>query len=151
MSNEMIIKGLQAIVTDLAQQADGHAIQSKIFGSQGFTKLQKKYADHATEERGYVDQCIDRILDLGGEVLNEDKKASPSYKDPIDWIKYDMKVSEDGLAALKKIMECAKDDVTTYDFLKDYYKDEEEDLYWDQQQLELVEKIGTQNWYYTLL
>ena len=39
-----------------------------------------------------------------------------------------------------------KDDPTTYDLLKGYLKDEEEDLYWSQGALELIEKIGTQNW-----
>lgn len=149
--NEQIIAGLQAIVTDLSQQADGHAIQSRIFAAQGYSKLADKYAEHATEERGYVDKCIDRILDLGGEVKNEDKKARPSCKDPLEWIKYDMQVSKDGLAELKKITEATRDDYKTYDILKDYYEDEEEDLYWDEQQLELCEKIGLQNWYTTLL
>lgn len=146
MANENILKGLQLIVTDLAQQADGHAIQSKIFGSQGFSKLADKYAEHATEERGYVDQCIDRILDLGGDVKNEAKKEAPTYTDPVEWLKYDLQVSIDGLNSLKALIECAKDDLTTYDILKDYYKDEEEDMYWAQQQLELIEKVGLQNW-----
>ena len=97
---EMIIAGLQGIVTGLSQQADGHVIQSKIFASKGFTKLADKYAEHATEERGYVDQCIDRILDLGGEVKNEEKAAAPVYTDPIEWIKYDLEVSKEGLAGL---------------------------------------------------
>ncbi len=148
---EQIIAGLQAIVTDLAQQADGHAIQSKIFASQGFSKLADKYAEHAAEERGYVDQCIDRILDLGGDVKNENKKEAPTYKDPIEWIKYDLQVSKDGLAALKNLTDCAVDDYATYDILKAYYKDEEEDLYWAEQQLELIEKIGQTNWYMTIL
>nr|WP_292165564.1 ferritin-like domain-containing protein [Butyrivibrio sp.] len=146
MANENIIKGLQAIVTDLAQQADGHAIQSKIFGSLGFSKLADKYDEHATEERGYVDKCIDRILDLGGEVKNEDKKATPTYTDPVEWIKYDLKVSVDGLASLKELVECSRSDYNTYDILSDYYKDEEEDMYWGQQQLDLIAKIGVQNW-----
>ena len=51
-NKEKILAGLQAIVTDLAQQADGHAIQSRVFASMGFTKLADKYAEHATEERG---------------------------------------------------------------------------------------------------
>ena len=146
MANENIIKGLQAIVTDLAQQADGHAIQSKIFGSLGFSKLADKYAEHATEERGYVDKCIDRILDLGGEVKNENKKATPTYTDPAEWIKYDLKVSVDGLASLKELVECSRSDYNTFDILSDYYKDEEEDMYWGQQQLDLIAKIGVQNW-----
>ena len=47
---------------------------------------------------------------------------------------------------LMKCMEGVKDDPTTYDLLKDYLKDEEEDLYWSQGAVELIEKIGTQNW-----
>jgi len=34
--NEKVIEGLQTIVTELAQQADGHVIQSRVFASQGF-------------------------------------------------------------------------------------------------------------------
>ena len=41
----------------------------------------------------------------------------------------------------------AKDDLTTFDLLKDYYKDEEEeDMYWGEQQLEIIDMIGEQNW-----
>lgn len=144
--NEKIIAGLQIIVTDLAQQADGHAIQSRIFASEGFTKLAEKYAEHAEEERGYVNQCIDRILDLGGEVKLEAKKEGPVYKNPIDWIKYDLEVSKNGLAWLGGLVEEARADYTTFDILKKYYQDEEEDMYWGQGQLELIDCIGAQNW-----
>lgn len=149
--NKKLIEGLQAIVTGLSQQADGHAIQSRVFEAQGFSKLAEKYEEHATEERGYVDQCIDRILDLGGEIKNEAKAEAPVITKPIDWVKYDLQVSKDGLAWLAGIVELAKDDLTTYDILKEYYKDEEEDMYWGEQQLELIEKIGEVNWLVTLL
>ena len=66
MAKEKVLEGLQIIVTDLAQQADGHAIQSRIFASEGFSKLADKYAEHAQEERGYVDQCIDRFCQRNG-------------------------------------------------------------------------------------
>ncbi len=146
MVNEKVIAGLQTIVTDLAQQADGHAVQSRVFASEGFSKLADKYAEHATEERGYVDQCIDRLLDLGADVKLEAKQAAPVYTDPVEWVKYDLQVSKDGLAWLKDLTEAARDDYTTYDILKAYYQDEEEDLYWGENQLELIEKIGVQNW-----
>lgn len=144
--NQKLVQGLQEIVTVLSQQADGHNIQSKIFSAQGFSKLGEKYAEHVAEERGYVDQCINRILDLGGEVKNATKTGTPVYTDPIEWIKYDLQVSKDGLAWLATLIEEAKDDFTTFDILKEYYKDEENDMYWGEQQLELIEKIGRQNW-----
>jgi bacterioferritin len=146
MANEKVIAGLQTIVTDLAQQADGHAIQSRVFASEGFSKLADKYAEHAVEERGYVDKCVDRLLDLGADVKLEAKQAAPVCKDPVEWVKYDLQVSKDGLAWLKDLTEAARDDYATYDILKAYYQDEEEDLYWGENQLELIEKIGKQNW-----
>lgn len=145
-NNQKVIEGLQIIVTELAQQADGHVIQSRIFASQGLTKLAEKYAEHATEERGYVDKCIDRLLDLGVEIKLEAKKEGKVFTDPIEWVKYDLQVSKDGLAWLKEIVELARTDYTTFDMLKEYYQDEEEDMYWGEQQLELIEVIGKQNW-----
>ena len=145
-NNVKLLEGVQFIVTNLAQQADGHVIQSKIFAGKGYTKLAEKYAEHAVEERDYVGKCIDRLLDLGAEVKLECKKEAPVYYDPIEWIKYDLQISKNGLQWLKTIIELAKDDYTTYDILIDYYKDEEEDLYWGEQQLELIETIGKQNW-----
>ena len=143
---EQIIKGLQFIVTELAQQADGHALVSRVFAAQGFDKLAEKYAGHAAEERGYVDKCADRILDLGGELKLEAKKAAPICTDPIEWVKYDLQVSINGLAMLKDLVIAAADDYTTYDLLKAYYQDEEEDMYWGEQQLDLIEMIGKENW-----
>lgn len=145
-NKQIILAGLQAIVTNLSQQADGHMIQSRIFAGQGFTKLAEKYAEHASEERGYVNQCIDRILDLGGEVKNEAKETAPTYSDPIEWVKYDLQVSRDGLAALLPLIEATVKDPVTFGILVEYYKDEEDDLHWGEQQLELIEKIGEQNW-----
>ena len=146
MANQSVLEGLQSIVTGLGQQADGHQIQSRVFASMGFSKLAEKYAEHAEEERGYVTKCVDRLLDLGCDVKLEAKKEAPVCKDPVEWVKYDLQVSIAGLAWLKEITEAARDDYTTYDILKAYYQDEEEDLYWAQSQLEMIECIGKQNW-----
>lgn len=47
---------------------------------------------------------------------------------------------------MMKCMDGVKDNPSTYDILKDYLKDEEEDLYWSQGAVELIKKIGAQNW-----
>lgn len=142
-----ILAGLQVIVTDLAQQADGHELQARIFASQGLSKLADKYKEHASEERGYVTKCADRILDLGGELKLGEKKDAPLFKDAIEYIKYDLQVSKDGLAWLAGLVEEARADYTTFDILKEYYQDEETDMYENEQELDLIEKIGKENWY----
>jgi bacterioferritin len=144
--NEKLMDALQSIVTNLSQQADGHALESRILASKGYGKLAEKYAEHAAEERGYVEKIADRILDLGGVLSNEEKDTMPLCENPVEWIKIDLKISVEGLSMLKKIISLAAEDFMTYDLLKDYYKDEVEDMYWGQQQLELIEAIGVQNW-----
>lgn len=150
MANAKVLEGLQTIVTDLAQQADGHELQARVFAAKGLTKLAEKYSDHASEERGYVTKCADRLLDLGCEVKNGAKKEAPIFKDAIEFIKYDLQVSKDGLAWLAGIVEAARDDLTTFGILADYYKDEETDMYEAEQLLEKCELIGKENWYASL-
>lgn len=149
MENNELLQNLQAIVTGLAQQADGHDLESIIFAKKGFTKLSQHYKDHAVEERGYVDQIANRIVDLGGKLENQAKQAAPTYEDPIDWIKYDRQVSIDGLAYLKTVIDMAKDDFNTTQILEAYYNDEDDDLVWANQQLNLIDTIGKQYWYFT--
>ena len=149
MANEKVAAVLQQIVTNLSQQSAGHLIQSRIFASQGFSKLAKKYADHATEEQGFVEKCIDRLLDLGCEVKLEAKQAGPVFTNPVEYLKYDLSVStdEEGIAMMKEIVAiAAKEDYSSYDVLKDYMQDEDEDAKWMEGQLALIECIGVQNW-----
>ena len=149
MANEKVAAVLQQIVTNLSQQSAGHLIQSRIFASQGLSKLAKKYADHATEELGFVEKCIDRLLDLDCEVKLEAKPAGPVFTNPVEYLKYDLSVStdEEGIAMMKEIVAiAAKEDYSSYDVLKDYMQDEDEDANWMKGQLELIECIGVQNW-----
>ena len=61
MNTQTSIQILQAYATGLAAQSMQHKVQSKVFKAQGLTKLADKYADHSTEEMGWVDKFIDRI------------------------------------------------------------------------------------------
>ena len=45
-----------------------------------------------------------------------------------------------------QVTKSLEDDFKTYDILREYALDEEEDMFWMQEQLELIEKIGLQNW-----
>ena len=145
-NKQEVLMGMQEIITGLSQQAIGHEMHARIFISQGFNKLGEKYLSHAKEEREYVSKFIDRLLDLDFKIKNEDKKESPIYYDIVEFLKYDLEVSVNGLAWLKDIVEKARDDYKSFDLLSDYYQDEDEDKNWIQQQFDLIEKIGLQNW-----
>ena len=67
-------------------------------------------------------------------------------EDPKAYLEADLKLQREGVETLYKIMPTLASDPTTYDLTKAYLLDEEEDLYWDEEQLDLMEKIGVQNW-----
>ena len=146
MNKQKSIEVLQAYATGLAAQSLQHKIESKVFAAQGFAKLGEKYAEHAEEEMGWVDKFIDRIIDLGGQPKVEAAPAMPVCNDPVEYIKADLAVSVKEVPALMELTSSLADDFKTYDILRDYALDEEEDMYWSQGQLELIEKIGLQNW-----
>ena len=148
---EKTIEVLQAIVTGLSANSFGHRIQSKVFAGLGFQSLGDKYITHATEEMDFVEQFMDRILDLGGEIKQEAQEAKPIYNDIIEFIEYDYNVSVEGIAFLNEIIESGILDSTTLDLMKVYLKDEEEDMYWSEQQLDLCKMIGKQNYLTQLL
>ena len=61
-------------------------------------------------------------------------------------LKADADVSASGIEQLRKDMKSVAEDITTYDILKDYLKDEEEDANWTDLQLQLIKTIGLDNW-----
>ena len=146
MDKNKSIAVLQAYATGLAAQSLQHKIQGKIFADQGFTKLGEKYAGHATEEMGWVDQFVERILDLGGKPLVQAAPEMPVVTDPVEYIKADLAVSHKEVPVLMGIVLSLQDDFKTYDILRAYALDEEEDMLWSETQLDLIEKIGLQNW-----
>ena len=146
MDKKKTIEALQFFVTGLTEGALVHKLQGQLFKSQGLGQLGDKYINHFTEEIGWVEKFVDRILDLGGEVKFEGAKARDLVAAPVDYIKADLAIQEKGVEMLYKCMTELHDDPTTYDIMKAYLADEEEDLYWSQEQLDLIEMIGVQNW-----
>ncbi len=149
MDKQNSLKALQLFATGLSEGAYVHKLQGQLFKSQGLTKLGDKYINHFSEEMGWVEKFVERILDLGGEIKFEGMKERALISDPIAYIKADLQIQEAGVELLYNCMETLINDPTTYEIMKAYLKDEEEDLYWSQNALELIGKIGQQNWFFT--
>ena len=140
------IQALQAIVTGLSDQSFGHRIQGLVFGSKGLQALADKYAAHADEEMAWVEKFANRILDLGGEVKIEARPAVKVYDNIVEYLKNEKKVSEEGIAQVTAMMPVFAEDFVAYEDVKAYLIDEDVDLQETNQDLELIELIGVQNW-----
>ena len=149
MDKQKTIEALQFFSTGLTEGALVHKLQGQIFKSQGFTKLGQKYVDHFNEEMEWVEKFNERSLDLGGEVKFEGAKTRELIKNPLDYIKSDLEIQVAGVDLLYKCCETLINDPTTYEIMVGYLKNEEEDLYWSQGALEMIECVGAQNWLFT--
>ena len=86
-----------------------------------------------------------------GRAVFEGAKSREIVEDPVEYVRADLEIQEKGVPLLRDCMATVADDPLTYDILKDYLADEEEDLYWLRGQLELYAKIGLQNYLPTLI
>lgn len=146
MDKKKSIEALQFFATGLTEGALVHKLQGQLFKAQGFEKLGQKYIDHFNEEMEWVEKFVGRILDLGGDIKFEGAKTRELIKNPIDYIKADLEIQVAGVDLLYKCCETLVNDPTTYEIMVGYLKDEEEDLYWSQGAVEMIECIGAQNW-----
>lgn len=140
------IQALQAVVTGLSDQSLGHRIQGLVFGAKGLAALADKYAGHADEEMGWVEKFVGRILDLGGEVQIPARPEVKVYDDIVEYLRSEKKVSEEGIAQVTAMMPVLAEDFVAYEDMKPYLIDEDADLQETNQDLELIELIGVQNW-----
>lgn len=146
MDAKKSIEALQFFTTGLTNGAFAHLVQGKHFEALGFSKLAEKYIGHYDEEMDWVKKFIVRINDLGGTVKIENQEGRELVKDPVEYVKADLAIQEKGIEFLYNCVADLKDDPTTYDILKAYLADEEKDLYWSQNALEMIEMIGRENW-----
>lgn len=136
----------QMIVNELSGSSFVHKMQGLLFKSQGFEKLGQKYLDHFAEEQEWIEKYANRMMDLGCTPQVDICNKSALIEDPKAYIEADLKLQREGVEKLYQLMPALAADPTTYDITKAYLLDEEEDLYWDEEQLDLIEKIGIQNW-----
>lgn len=85
-------------------------------------------------------------MDLGGNISYQSQEAFEVPTTALEWLRQDLEISKNDLKDLSPLIKAVSEDFVTYDLLKGYYKDEDDDLQWTQQQLDLIDFIGYQNW-----
>ena len=136
----------QLIVNELSESSFVHKMQGLLFKSQGFEKLGQKYLDHYAEEMEWVEKYANRMMDLGCVPQIKLHQEGNLIEDAKAYIEADLKLQREGVEKLYQMMPALAADPTTYDITKAYLADEEEDQYWSEEQLDMIEKIGLQNW-----
>lgn len=143
-----IIRLLNAQLTNELTAINQYFLHARMYKHWGFGKLGKKEYDESIGEMKHADKLINRILMLEGlpnvQALN---KVMIGENTP-EMLQCDLTLElaaqttvKDGIAACEKA-----GDYISRELFKDILDDTEEHIEWLETQLELINKIGLQNY-----
>ncbi|CAI8831425.1 bacterioferritin [Methylocaldum szegediense] len=150
--NADVIARLNDLLAGELTSIDQYLIHSRMYKDWGFNRLYERIHHELEEERSHADQLIDRILFLEGVPDLSKRNTLQIGQDVPSMLKNDLALEYKVIEELRKAMAFCENvgDFVTRDVLLALLKDTEEDhAHWLEIQLELIEKVGLQNYLQT--
>jgi bacterioferritin len=143
-----VIGLLNAQLTNELTAINQYFLHARIYRHWGFTRLGKKEYEESIGEMKHADKLIDRILMLGGLPNLQALHKLLIGSDTPEMLSADLTLEKAAHATIKDgiaASELARDYVSR-DILLEILDDTEEHIEWLEIQLDLINKIGLQNY-----
>ena len=114
----------------------------------GFQKLNEKVYHESIDEMKHADQIIERILFLEGLPNLQNLGKLMIGENPLEMLNCDLKLEHLAVPLLREaVAYCEKiSDFVSRELFSHILESEEEHIDWLETQLELIEKVGLQNY-----
>ena len=143
-----VIKHLNRVLKNELIAINQYFLHSRMFKDWGFNKLGEYEFGESVDEMKHADELIERILFLEGLPNLQDLGKLRIGEEVPEMLKCDLDLEMDAMADLKAAVaycEVHKDYVSR-DLFDDILKSEEEHVDWLETQLDLVGKLGVENY-----
>ncbi len=147
--NADIVTQLNRLLAFELTSIDQYTAHSRTYEDMGLNKLYERINHEVDDERGHADLLIRRILFLGGQPAMNQREAHSIATDVPTMLANDLQLEYNNAATLREVIQfCEKvGDFVSRDMLIGILRDTEQDhAYWLRQQLELIERLGLQNY-----
>lgn len=143
-----VIKALNEVLLWELTAINQYFLHAKMCENWGITKIAAKQRAESIDEMNHADKLIDRILYLDGVPNLQKLGALRIGEDLKEQFECDLALEQEAIPRLNKAIELTRGngDNGTRTMLEAILVDEEQHLDWLETQLDLIERIGLQNY-----
>jgi bacterioferritin len=143
-----VIEFLNKALTNELTAINQYFLHARMYKNWGFAKLNEKEYHESIDEMKHADLLIERILFLEGLPNLQSLDKLLIGENPQEMLSCDLKLEQQGLPLFRAAIAYCEEvkDYISREIFEHILESEEEHIDWLETQLELIQKIGIQNY-----